>query len=92
MTRTYCLLKDDDVIKGLIAAEEDLFLGEKALYINEIIVGEAYRGKGLALDLIGGLLCHTDATFVLCFIESENGPSIHTALKSGQKVFTQECV
>ena len=76
---------------GLIAGENEVFLGQPSVYLNEILVARAYRGKGYAKTLLGSFVNLLNAKYFLCHIDIDNIPSTKTALWSGQKVFSQEC-
>ena len=75
---------------GLVAGENDTFLGKSAIYLNEILIGQSYRGKGYANKLLSGFVNTLNADYFICDIDSDNIPSTKTALRSGQKVFSQE--
>ncbi len=77
---------------GLIAGEYTTFLGEKTIYIDEILIASAYRGQGYAPQLLGSFVDKTDAVYLTCHIDKENYASTKTALKSNETVFSQECV
>ena len=76
---------------GLIAGENEVFLGQPAVYLNEILVAREYRKKGYAKKLLGSFVNLLNAEYFLCHIDIDNIPSTKTALWSGQKVFSQEC-
>ena len=84
------LLKKSEKNIGLIAGENDIFLGKSAIYLNEILVGQSYRGKGYANQLLAGFVNMLNADYFICDIDSDNIPSTKTALRSGQKIFSQE--
>lgn len=75
---------------GLISGESDIFLGKPAIYLNEILIGQIYRGKGYANRLLAGFVNILNADYFICDIDTDNCPSTNTALRSGQKVFSQE--
>lgn len=75
---------------GLISGESDAFLGKPSIYLNEILIGQKYRGRGNANRLLAGFVNMLKADYFICDIDSENIPSTKTALRSGQKVFSQE--
>ncbi len=75
---------------GLISGESDTFLGKPSIYLNEILIGQSYRGKGRANQLLAGFVNMLKADYFICDIDSDNIPSTKTALHSGQKVFSQE--
>ncbi|KEQ11533.1 GNAT family N-acetyltransferase [Endozoicomonas numazuensis] len=75
---------------GLIAGENDTFLDEKSIYINELLIAHNYRGKGYANNLLSSFIALLDAEYLICDIDSDNIPSTKAALRSGQSVFSQE--
>lgn len=75
---------------GLISGERDIFLGKSAIYLNEILIAQNYRGKGYANTLLSSFVNVLNAEYFICDIDIDNSPSINTALRSGQKVFSQE--
>lgn len=75
---------------GLIAGEKRTFLNKESIYLNEILVAHAHRGKGLGHQLLTGFVNLLTADYFICDIDSDNKPSTHAALKSGQVVFSQE--
>lgn len=85
------VLKEGDSTIGLIAGEKEPFLGQSSVYIDEILVAKAYRGQGYAGQLLGSFVQQLDVTYVTCYIDHDNQPSTSTALRSGQKIFSQEC-
>jgi RimJ/RimL family protein N-acetyltransferase len=85
----YIFNKGENII-GLISGESDTFLCEPAIYLNEILIGQSYRGKGYANRLLAGFVNILNADYFICDIDSDNTPSTNTALRSGQKVFSQE--
>ena len=84
-------MKDESRTLGLIAGEREEFLGEPSIYLNELLVADAYRGQGYGTKLLGSFIQKLDATYFTCYIDSENISSTRTALRSGQKIFSQEC-
>lgn len=85
----YIFSKGEENI-GLIAGESDTFLGQPAIYLNEILIGQNYRGQGYSNRLLAGFVNVLSADYFICDIDSDNIPSTKTALRSGQKVFSQE--
>jgi len=77
-------------IKGLIAGQRDHFLAKPAIYLNEILIAHQYRGKGYAAALLAGFVNRLNADYLICDIDADNIASTKTALRSGQKVFSQE--
>ena len=81
---------DNDEQLGLIAGEYDTFLGKSAVYLNEILVSYSERGKGYSANLLSGFVNLLDVELFLCHIDSTNIPSTKAAIRSGQRVFSQE--
>lgn len=86
----FYLMEDDQRI-GLIAGEWVEFLQQKTVYLDEILIAEAYRGQGYAAKLLGSFIKLLDVKFLICHIDSENVASTKTAIRSGQRVFSREC-
>lgn len=86
----YVLKKDNQTI-GLIAGENIQFLGEKSVYLNEILIANDFKGQGYGDRLLGSFLHLLKQTYFTCYIDRDNIPSTKVALKSGQKIFSQEC-
>lgn len=82
----------DEQIVGLIAGENDFFLDKPAVYLNDILISQNHRGKGYASKLLASFTGILDAEYFICEIDSDNIPSTNTALRSGQKIFSQEIV
>lgn len=78
-------------IAGLIAGEKERFLGESAVYIDEILTSSAFRGKGYASKLLGSFVGLINAKYLTCHIDNDNVTSTKTALRAGEVVFSQEC-
>ena len=85
----YTLTEGDNRI-GLVAAERDTFLDRPTIYLIEILIAKNYRGKGYAGRLLAGFVNRLNADYFVCEIDVDNVPSTKTALRSGQKVFSQE--
>jgi len=85
----YLLIRDQNKI-GLISGERERFLNKPAIYLNEILIAQRYRGRGYAKRLLASFVNTLDADYFVCDIDADNLPSIQTALRSGQKVFSQE--
>jgi len=84
-------LEVDGEIAGLIAGEMEKFLGESAVYIDEILTSSAFRGKGYAAKLLGSFVGLINAKYLTCYIDSDNVTSTKTALRAGEVIFSQEC-
>lgn len=85
----YVYSEGEDKI-GLIAGENELFLGKPAIYQNEILIGQQHRGQGYANKLLAGFVNILNADYFICDIDADNIPSTNIALRSGQRVFSQE--
>ena len=83
-------LNEDGIRIGLIAGENDTFLDKPAIYLNEIMISQSHRRKGYAGKLLAGFINRLNADYFICDIDADNIPSTKTALRSGQKVFSQE--
>ncbi len=77
---------------GLIAGEELLFLGEKSLYMNEIVVDGAHKGTGLASEIQRLFLERTRDRFDIVWgtIDAKNLPSTKTAIRNGRRSISEE--
>lgn len=82
----------DGEIVGLIAGEREEYLGESAVYLDEILISSEFRGKGYASKMLGSFVNLLDVKYFICDIDSENITSTKTALRAGEKVFSQECM
>jgi len=85
------LLTDDNETIGLISGEKEIFLRKPSVYLNEILISNEHRGQGYGSKLLGSFVNQLEAKYFTCHIDIENIPSTQTAIKSGQKVFSQEC-
>jgi len=85
------LLMEGDKKIGLIAGENETFLDKPAIYLDEILVAQEFRGKGYAKKLLGSFINLLNAEYFICHIDIDNFPSTKTALRSGQSIFSQEC-
>lgn len=85
------LLMEGDKKVGLIAGQNEIFLDKPAIYLDEILIAEEYRGKGYAKKLLGSFVNLLNAEYFICHIDIDNFPSTKTALRSGQTIFSQEC-
>ena len=85
------LLRSGDRKVGLIAGTNEIFLDKPAIYLDEILIAQEYRGKGYAKKLLGSFISLLNAEYFICHIDIDNVPSTKTALRSGQAVFSQEC-
>lgn len=84
-------MMSDELIAGLIAGENETFLGEKSVYLDEILIAGDFRGKGLGVRMLGSFVKRLDAKYLTCHIDSINLPSTKTALRVGETIFSQEC-
>ncbi|CAM3547150.1 hypothetical protein [Parendozoicomonas haliclonae] len=75
---------------GLIAGEQEIFLGKPSVYLNEILISSSFKGQGLANRMLASFVATLEADYFNCNIDVENIPSTRTALRSGQKIFSQE--
>ena len=85
----YFICQGDNKV-GLIAGQNEVFLGKKAIYLNEILVGKEYRRQGYANKMLASFINTLTADYFICDIDADNIPSTYTALRSGQTVFSQE--
>lgn len=78
---------------GLIAGESANFLGQKALYFNDIVISQKFRGQGLAKEMQRAFINMHRDNFELVFgtIDSANLASKNTALANNRKVVRYEC-
>ena len=85
------LLTEEDAKVGLIAGSNEIFLDRPAIYLDEILIAQKFRGKGYAKKLLGSFINLLNAEYFTCHIDIDNFPSTKTALRSGQTIFSQEC-
>ena len=85
------LLIERDKKVGLIAATNEIFLDRPAIYLDEILIAQEFRGKGYAKKLLGSFINLLNAEYFICHIDIDNFSSTKTALWSGQVTFSQEC-
>lgn len=85
----YFHIQDERKI-GLIAGINDVFLGESAIYLNDILISENHRENGYATSLLASFTGILNAKYFICEIDSDNIASIKTAIRSGQKIYSQE--
>ncbi|EDY84250.1 hypothetical protein VDG1235_3881 [Verrucomicrobiia bacterium DG1235] len=87
------LVKIGGETAGLIAAEEDDFLGHEGMYFVELLLAKRWRGKGLAKALqrrFVAEVCRPEAV-VWGAIDRYNDPSLRTSLANGRRVVRGEC-
>ncbi len=77
---------------GLIAGEKTDFYGMSAIYFNEIMICDEYKGKGYAKELQNLLLNKVKNDFEIVFgtIDQHNQPSLKTAMANGRKAIRFE--
>lgn len=77
---------------GLIAANEDTFLGEKSIYIIEIVLQKEFKGKKLATAAQRKFieLVQKDYKYIWGQISAKNIPSSKNALRVGRKIISTE--
>lgn len=77
---------------GLIAAEKDDYFGVSSMYMNEIIISKAFKGKKLATAAQRKLieLNKDDFKYIWGSIDQKNIPSTKNALRVGRKKISSE--
>lgn len=85
----YFYIQDERKI-GLIAGINDVFLGESAIYLNDILISENHRENSYATSLLASFTGILNAKYFICEIDSDNIASTKTAIRSGQKIYSQE--
>mgnify|MGYP001370495502 CR=1 FL=1 len=83
-------VKHNNRILGLVAGEKEVFLGEDSVYIDEILISSDFRRKGYGPKLLGSFVKNIATKYITCHIDKDNIGSTKTALKIGERIFSQE--
>jgi hypothetical protein len=77
---------------GVISALEENLLGEKSLYIAEIVILKEYKGEKLATAVQRKFIetLKSKYQFVWGMISAKNIPSSKNALRVGRKIISSE--
>lgn len=86
-------VKFEDERIGLIAGEKSNFLGNSAVYFNEIYISKKWKGRGLAKAIQRKFVQEFcgNLDFVWGTIDASNLPSYKTALSNSRKPIRHEC-
>ena len=78
---------------GIIAGKKEELLGINGVYMIELLLSRAYRGKGLCQEFENKFINQlpNDIDLIWGTIDSKNIPSLKVAEKIGRKVVRKEC-